>query len=126
MEGHYAWQVRIPDPVQLLQKMKPVLEKRIDRSSFRKYSCPFKIDLYREAIVLNFNEGKIESIVRTSEEVPKTVSLTADLFPALCFGYRSWKELQYCRPDLIIPDSETGLLTEVLFPKTHSWIYCQY
>ena len=134
----YAWQVSIPDRIRLLKKMAPILEKRIRNSSFSNFSGTLRLDFFQTGIDLQWKEGSLESVTHAGpEECANTFCINADLFPALCLGHRTWKELQYTRPDIfpvsqyLRPDVSTagdisGLLTDTLFPATKSWVYGQY
>jgi predicted N-acetyltransferase YhbS len=133
----YAWQIKIPNKQAFIKKIKPVLENRIKNSSFRNFSGILRLNFYTEAIDLHFEKGNIVSIGNgTEQDCLNTFSINNDLFALLCLGYRSWQELQYIRPDVSaslqfvnpIHQSEeiSGLLIDVLFPKTSSWIYEQY
>jgi len=134
----YAWQISIPDRIRLLKKMTPILEKRIKNSCFFHFSGTLRLDFFQTGIDLNWKQGSLESVTPAGvEECANTFCINPDLFPALCLGHRTWKELQYTRPD-IFPVSQylrpeictaadiSGLLTDTLFPATKSWIYGQY
>ncbi|MEZ4527785.1 MAG: GNAT family N-acetyltransferase [Desulfobacterales bacterium] len=134
----YAWQISIPDRIRLLKKMAPILEKRIKTSCFFNFSGILRLDFFDEGIDLQWSQGCLESVaIAGTEECANTFCINPDLFPALCLGHRTWRELQYTRPD-IFPQSQylrpevstaadiSGLFTDTLFPATKSWIYGQY
>ena len=134
----YAWQISIPNRIRLLKKMAPILEKRIKNSCFFNFSGMLRLDFFDTGIDLQWKEGCLESVALAgTEECANTFCINGDLFPALCLGHRTWRELQCTRPD-IFPVSQylrtevstardiSGLLTGTLFPATKSWIYGQY
>ena len=56
----YAWQIKIPDPVRLLTSLRPVLEKRIQASHFAGFSGTFRLNFFRHAIHLVWQDGRAE------------------------------------------------------------------
>lgn len=130
----YAWQIKIPDPVQFLSRIRPVLEQRLSAGMFRGYTGMLRLDLYTEAIDLTISGGDIAIAPGNGAPADNVFCIPGDLFGPLVLGYRSWEELQHCRPDIfpanqhlrikpaVRPD-EAGLLAGALFPKARSWIY---
>lgn len=130
----YAWQIKIPDRVRLLDRLTPLLEKRLESSMFKNYTGKLRLNLYTETIDLEFIRGKIIVNQGNGSDAEQMFSIPKDLFGALVLGHRSWDDLQQCRPDIfpanqylrfkpaVLPD-EAGLLVDVLFPRTRSWIY---
>ncbi|MCP4576548.1 MAG: hypothetical protein GY846_09730 [Deltaproteobacteria bacterium] len=135
----YAWQIKIPDRKKILERITPVLDRRIENSVFRNYAGELRLELFQESIDIKWDAGRIRRIAKgnPAEEKGNVFCIPPDLFPPLCMGYRTWLELQFNRPDIfpanqyirmksrITPD-ETGLLAGVLFPSTRSWVYEQY
>ncbi|MCG8688450.1 MAG: GNAT family N-acetyltransferase [Desulfobacterales bacterium] len=130
----YAWQVKIPDQTAFLQRITPILEKRLAQSMFKGFSGQLQLNLYTESIDLEFNHGKISIASGQEDETKKVFCIPKDLFPALVLGYRNWNDLQACRPDIFpanqylrfkpaVEPDEAGLLIDVLFPSSRSWIY---
>ena len=130
----YAWQIKIPDALGFLERIKPALEHRLAAGIFKGYTGTLRLDLYTEAIDLVIQHGKITFARGTDAEVEQTFCIPKDLFAPLVLGYRSWEELQHSRPDIFpanqhlrfkpaVQPDEAGLLTGTLFPKTRSWIY---
>lgn len=122
----YAWQIKIPDPLHLLNTLKPVLERRLRASSFKDYSGRLRLDFYRQAVDLVWQRGELASVGPAAGESTESFSLSADLFPALCLGHRSWQELQHIRPDIFPASASSARLVETLFPVQLSWIHEQY
>jgi len=133
-----AWQIKIPNKLIFLKKLKSILENRIKNSEFNKFSKILRLDFYKETIDLKFENGKIKEFLFCSENEPDfSFNIPEDLFTSLVLGYRNWVELQENRPDigsmLLYLDPEenpmndiSGKLCDVLFPKEKSWIKLQY
>ncbi len=134
----YAWQIKVPDKKRLLEKMAPVLEARMRKSSLAGFCGVLRLDFYTEQIDLNWSDGRLESIRSGGDEgCENTLFLNEDLFAPLVLGHRTWQELQYTRPDIFPAMLYTGTGTEgasdktvrlidALFPAERSWIYEQY
>ena len=134
----YAWQIKIPDRARFLGKIAPVLEARLKESSLKGFTGTLRLDIYCEQIDLNWSEGRLESVTQgRGGECEKTFFIPEDLFIPLVLGHRSWRELQYTRPDIFpamiyvgpgvdsAPD-KTVRLIDALFPAERSWVYEQY
>lgn len=137
-EVPYAWQVAIPDRFRLLTRMVPVLEKRLAAGPFRGYSGEVRLDFFSDSLDLVWRKGRLEEI-RPGGEVPPAVHFCVhkELFPALCLGHRSWRELRRDRPDIFPAlahvgprvcraEDITGALIDTLFPARRSWINLQF
>jgi predicted N-acetyltransferase YhbS len=122
----YAWQIKVPNPARFLTKIAPILERRIQKSSFEGFSGTFRLDFYRTAIDLVWKDGIVESVRPEEGESQYTLALNADFFPALCLGHRTWQELRYIRPDISPRSEGSSLFTETVFPSSKLWIYEQY
>jgi predicted N-acetyltransferase YhbS len=122
----YAWQVKIPDFIQFLTSITPLLEKRLEHSVYKGFSSVFRLDFYRFSLDLSFLEGKLIRIKPGEGEVYHIFSLSSDSFPAICLGHRSWKEIHYIRPDISPATDESRHLMEILFPVMKGWIHEQY
>lgn len=132
----YAWQVKIPSPARLLEKMGPVLEKRVQRSCYKDLSEPLRLDFFNRTVDLHWRQGRFAGVSPgTGTPCRLTFCINADLFAPLCLGHRTWRELQHVRPDIfparqyIRPESAgdpTGHLMDILFPAQTSWIVEQY
>ena len=134
----YAWQIKVPNKLGFLVKIKSVLQERVLRSDFVHFSDTLRLDFFTDAIDLLFENGTIVSIQEASEsEVENTFCIPKDLFASLILGHRSWEQLQFARPDIapialyLNPDlkqseNKTGKLINILFPQEKSWINLQY
>jgi len=122
----YAWQIKFPDIARYLTTIAPLLEQRIQASPFKGFSGTIRLDFYKIAIDLVWKMGVLESVGMGEGECENTFSISADLFPALCLGHRTWQELAYIRPDIFPSSAKNGRLIETLFPSKTAWIHEQY
>jgi predicted N-acetyltransferase YhbS len=134
----YAWQIKIPDKARFLEKMAPILERRLGESSFAGFCGVIRLDFYTEKIDLCWSNGRLDSVSSGGEEeCDKTLCISEDLFAPLVLGHRTWRELQHTRPDIFpameymgsgvdTASDKTARLIDILFPAERSWIYEQY
>ena len=122
----YAWQVKFPSRIDILTRLAPLLELRMNGSCFQGFSGTLRLNFFKTAIDLVWSEGVLESVRPAKGEAHHTFSIAADLFPALCLGHRTWQELRYIRLDVFPNSEKSGLLVDVLFPARRSWIHEQY
>ncbi len=134
----YAWQIKIPNKIRCLNKLKPVFNERLKHSGMNNCSDTFRLDFFSESIDIALKNGIIESIGQSFvKEVENVFYMPADLFAVLVLGHRNWEQLQYFRPDIgpaniyhnpeLKPsDDKTWQLMNVLFPTEASWVYLPY
>jgi hypothetical protein len=122
----YAWQVKIPDVIRFLKQISSGLEARMARSCFRRFSGAFRLDFYRSAVDLVWKDGALTTVKPAAGDAGHKLSICTDLFPALCLGHRSWRELRHVRPDIYPSSATAALLVETLFPSLRAWIHEQY
>ncbi len=134
----YAWQVKVIDPKRFITKIATLLEQRIKAGKFRGLTATVLLDFYTAQLSLRFANGKLLGVDKGPNEAADYVmSIPDDLFAPLVLGHRSWRELQFNRPDIFPADQYlriettqpaevTGDLMDTLFPKLNSWVYCQY
>lgn len=121
----YAWQLRVTDYVNMFRKMKPLFEKSLALSAYRRLTEKLNFNFYRFTIQLMIENGAIEDVqhLKTSED--RTIRASPLVFTQLLFGYRSREELQAIYPDFIVRPSHAHLV-DVLFPKMVSYIHTEY
>jgi hypothetical protein len=87
----YAWYVRLPDLIDFIKLITPVLEQRLTESSFTGQTGEYKITFYRKGIRLVFEKGSLTEIT-TWEPTPQGHSGDAafpeQTFLQFLFGYR--------------------------------------
>jgi hypothetical protein len=134
----YALQIKIPDKAGIINKMIPIINRRLSESSLYNYNGILRLDFYKERIDIGIYKGEVKSILKNSNENCSNIFyICTEMFPALCLGHRSWQEIQFIHPD-VFPFSQyvnpvanknedlSGLLLDCLFPKLKSWVYLQY
>jgi len=83
------------------------------------------LNLYREAVSLRFQNGKITRIVSRG-----LIGETACMIPPfaavqLFFGHRSLQELEGIYPDVWVKGGEREII-ELLFPKVNAFLHTNY
>ncbi len=121
----YAWYVRIPDIVDFLIHITPVLEERLAQSLYAGYSGEVRITCYRSGFKLIFEKGRLG--VEAWQPTPNGHSGDA-AFPNLTFlqlmlGYRSFKELDFAFADCWYDGEWVLGLLNALFPTQASDIW---
>ena len=118
----YGWQIRIPNIKDFLHAISPVLEQRIERSSYKGLSQDIIISDYREIFTLRFKNGKVEDIeVKKGYPFPGScdVQIPSSTLIKLLLSDKTFEEIKYILKDSILkPGSEK--LIKILFPKKPS------
>jgi hypothetical protein len=126
MRRPYAWYVRVPDLVDFLRHIAPVLEKRLAGSLLVGYTGEFKITFYRSGLHLVFEQGRLKTVEgwKPTPQGHSGDSAFPDLtFLQLLFGYRSLEELRYAFADCGTRSDEVATLLNILFPKQASDVW---
>jgi predicted N-acetyltransferase YhbS len=127
----YQWLVRIPDIPGLLGRIGPVLERRIAASDCSGLTGALSINLFRQAYVLRFGNGKLAG-VDTPGFVDSSMGadggdlcIPPDAFVRLVLGYRSLDEIRDAWPDIVVKPQSRRVL-DILFPKMTSYFCMPY
>lgn len=118
----YGWQIKILNLKEFLLAIKPILEQRIECSSFKGLSQDFVISDYRNSYILRFKNGKIESIEsKQGFPLPEScdIKIPSPNLIKLLFSDKNYKEIKYIVKDSMLKPMSEELL-EVLFPKKPS------
>ncbi|MHA2359115.1 MAG: GNAT family N-acetyltransferase [Candidatus Thorarchaeota archaeon] len=125
IRGGWKHQLRIPSILRLLEKITPVLEKRLVGSMFERLTKDLPINTFRNCYLLKFVNGKIENITDIGmQEVDESRGFRAppnDLV-RLIFGVNDIDEIRNNNIDFIV-SWELKSLVATLFPKGESCIY---
>lgn len=118
----YSYYIRIPDLIQFLSHIKPVLEKRMQNSVASGYTGELPISFYSDGIKLVFQDGSITSIEPYREKVHEAQAYFPNLsFYHLLFGTKSLAELVKFYADCSVrPCSDATPILEALFPPAVS------
>ena len=121
----YAWYVRVPDIVAFLQRITPVLERRVADSALARHSGELPLNFYRSGVRITFEKGTVR-MVETWKPGPDEwgkPSFPGHTFLQLLFGYRTLEELEHAFPDCGASDDTARALLGILFPKLPSDIW---
>ena len=125
------WLLRIPDVARFLARSGLALERRLARSGCPGLTGDLCVNLFREAIVLHFEAGRL---LEAEPAGFVDASLGADggdlcippqAFVRLVFGYRSLDELRDAWPDIVVKPGSRDVL-EALFPRLSAHIHMPY
>lgn len=120
------WLLRIPDIAGLLTKIGPVLERRVAASAFAGFTANVCINLFHEAFMLHFKQGKLLKVEPigfrdySNNSDGGDICVPPEAFIRLVFGYRKLDEMQDAWPDICVKP-EARYLVDVLFPKMTSY-----
>jgi hypothetical protein len=120
----YGFQIKIPNHEQWLAKQSDLFTERVKTSSLRDVSGVFRLDLFQQAIDIQFLGGECQQVTVASANAEKPIAsacIPKDLAPALFLGRHTWRELNATRPDLFGHSSVARELLDILFPKVSSW-----
>lgn len=123
--GTYAWQIHIPDARRLLNKLRPIFERRIADSPFAGLDRSFVVNLYRQAVEIRFESGRCTQVNALGYQDDGDLNIPPNVFVPLVLGYRSREELAANYPDLGCW-GENQLLGDTLFPTVESFLYTNY
>jgi len=120
----YAYQMRVPDLVGFLNRIKPVLEKRLAGSIAVGHSREIKVSFYRDGLRIVIEQGKlsIEKWMPTSEE-GGDIAFPDRTFLQMLFGYRSYDEIHSAFADCWCDREDVRVLMDILFPKKLSDVF---
>lgn len=118
----YAWYMRVPDLPGFMQRIAPVLERRLADSVLVGHTGTTKLSFYRSEIKLEFAAGKLVEVGSYQRKlIDDGDACFPDLtFLQLLFGRRSFEELNHASADCFAKNAETAVLLNILFPKKHS------
>jgi predicted N-acetyltransferase YhbS len=105
----YQWLVRVSDIGALIQRIGPALVSRIEASVFKGLTCDICVNLFKNAVMLRFKNGKLVKVERAAFV---DASIGAD---------RRIEELVDAWPDITVRP-ESRHLMEVLFPRITSYL----
>ncbi len=113
---------RVPDPVVLLDRLRPALSARLARSRYADRVGELTISLYGSGVALAYDQGSVTAVrPHPGIEDPYAngdVGVAPDLFGALVFGRFGAAGLEQ-RADDVTLGRQRGLM-EVLFPQFES------
>ena len=121
----WKYQVRIPNMTSLLQKISPVLERRLKGTMFEGLTYDVIVNTFQNCYKLKFVNGKIDEVTNLGpQQVNENQAFRAppnDL-ARLVLGAYSIKEIEQNNIDFIVR-GDVRLIAETLFPKKESSVY---
>jgi predicted acetyltransferase len=124
-EPPYAWQICITDYARLLQKMKPLFERRLASSTYRDLTEKVSFNFYRYTVQMTVENGVVTQVQRLETNEDRMIRFNPLVFRQLLLGHRSREELEAIYPDCLVRPSHKHLV-DVLFPKLPSYIHTDY
>ncbi len=118
----YAWQIRIPNRVRFLQRIAPVLERRLADSMFAGVTQTLHLNFYEETIELVLDKGRVTKVTSIGRTDARDIRLPHLPAVQLLTCYRSREEISDYRLDLGV-SGKFQLIMDTLFPKRESYIY---
>ncbi|MFW9909831.1 MAG: GNAT family N-acetyltransferase, partial [Candidatus Thorarchaeota archaeon] len=118
-------QIRIPDFTHFLNRIRPVLEKRLKGTMFEHLTKEIFINTYRNCFRLSFVDGALQPIEDIGMQPPNAypdVRLLPDSFMRLIFGEFSVDDLHRQNLDCIVTRGNR-LLMDTLFPVRKSFLF---
>ncbi len=121
----YAFYVRVPDLCAFIRTIQPVLESRLEKSSFRYYSGELKLCFYRSGLKLVFKKGQLTELDVLDYVDPETADACFPpfVFYHLLFDHRTMGELDHAFTDCYPKNTERKHLLNALFPKKSSHVW---
>lgn len=125
------WLLRIRDIPEFLIKIGPALEKRLAASECSGVSQELIINLFRQAYIMEFKEGKLAGVKGIGFKDASMgadggdLCIPPDAFVRLVFGFRTLEQLTDAWPDIVVKP-ESRYLLETLFPTMTSYINTAY
>jgi Acetyltransferase (GNAT) domain len=124
------WLWRIPDLASLLNKLAPLLTRRLIQAGCGDFSGTLCLNLYRQAYALQINRGQIEvarlGFVDASMGADGgDLCIPPEAFIRLLLGYRSLEQLRDSWPDIGVK-AESRYLIEALFPGLTAHLLMPY
>jgi hypothetical protein len=122
----YAWYLRVPDLPGFLRLISPVLEARLQDTTYSGHSGELKLTFYRSGLQFTFSQGRITAI---QPWTPTPLGHSGDAgFPGLTFlhlvfGHRSFEELDNSFADCWSDNDDAFGLLSVLFPRQPSNVW---
>jgi hypothetical protein len=124
----WKYQVRIPNMVGFLEKIAPVLERRLNGTMFEGLTYDVIINTFQNCYSMKFSTGTIVDISDLGpQQVNENQAFRAppkDLV-RLILGAYNIKEIEQNNIDFIVR-GEVRLIVETLFPKKESSVYMYF
>ncbi|MFP3951102.1 MAG: GNAT family N-acetyltransferase [Candidatus Bathyarchaeia archaeon] len=121
----YAWQVRVMDHKRIFEKMRPVFERRLNASHYKRLTEKLHFNFYRFTVKVDVIGGRIDEVTHISHGEGDEIRINPYVFPQLLFGYKSLDELAEYYPDVKIDRGRWEIVSR-MFPRGQSCISTCY
>ncbi|NHI84057.1 MAG: GNAT family N-acetyltransferase [Candidatus Thorarchaeota archaeon] len=124
MSRGWKFQIRIPNMLHFLKRIRPVLQRRLRRTIFENLTIDLKLDIYRTCYTLKIVQGNIIEVTEDRRPPPSEyfgIRMPPRDFLRLVLGEYDLDELSNYNTDFIV-DGFFRFLLRTLFPKQESWI----
>ncbi|MGY5854422.1 MAG: GNAT family N-acetyltransferase [Candidatus Thorarchaeota archaeon] len=125
MSVGWKHQVRFPDILRFLNKIRPVMERRIKGTMFENLTRQIFINTHTNCFELNFENGKvgeIQDIGAPESGTKRSIRTSQSDFVRLILGEYTIEEINLTNIDFIIQGGWRELVTTI-FPKGESYIF---
>ncbi|MFW9918078.1 MAG: GNAT family N-acetyltransferase [Candidatus Thorarchaeota archaeon] len=125
MQRGWKYQIRIPNLLNFLNKIRPVLEMRLKSTMYEGITREIAISTYRNCYLLKFIEGTLEPIEDLGMQPTRSrygIRMPPQDLVRLILGDYSIHELGTQNIDFIVRPGRKHFL-ETLFPKQDSYLY---
>jgi len=121
----YAYYIRVPDLVGFLNRIKPVLEKRLVNSIAAGHSREIKVSFYRDGLRIVIEDGKLVTVEKwmPSPNDGGDIAFPDRTFLQMLFGRSSFEDLHAIFADCWSNREEVRVLMNILFPKKLSDVF---
>jgi hypothetical protein len=125
------WLIRLPDVARLLDRMRPVLDRRLAASEYAAADVDFVLNLFRSGVRLRIRGGKVASVEEAGFVDASmgadggNLNIPPDAFIRLFFGQSGVDELLDAWPDIVCRPADRPLV-DTLFPRMSSYLYTPY
>lgn len=121
----YAWQVRMVDYVRIFWKLKPLFEKRLADSMYRRLTETLNFNFREFTIRMTVKDGEVVDVQRVEGGERSPLGFNPLVFVKLLLGDWCRDELETAYPDCRVDVSHRHLV-DVMFPKLPSYIHSAY
>jgi GNAT superfamily N-acetyltransferase len=122
---HIGWFLRVPDTIALLERIAPVLERRLIGTAAEAFTGDLRLHFYRHGVHLRFGAGSLVAVEPWPEYSRRgsDAALPDQMFLQLLVGHATWEELAPAFPDCRLQTTTARVLLPALFPKQASSIW---
>lgn len=122
-DRQYAWQVKVFNAVELLKRIAPVLEKRLQGSTCTDGNATLDINLMPDVVRISIEHGRVTGVgwQRDRAAAECELRLTKHQFVQLVLGYRDYATLMDGSLDAWVHPQVRGLVG-TLFPRLRALI----